>query len=89
MKHADVQNSNVFGGASGLGNIEADPLFTAPIFGDHTLLPGSPCIDAANGTWAPATDSDGQTREGGPNTTPNTGTGTPDYADMGAYEYQP
>jgi hypothetical protein len=47
----------------------------------------SPCIDAANGTVAPTTDIDGYSRYDDP-CTPNTGTGDPNYVDMGAYEYQ-
>jgi len=30
----------------GTGNINSNPLFTAPSSGDFTLQPGSPCIDA-------------------------------------------
>ncbi len=52
------------------------------------LRPDSPCIDAANGNVDPDTDILGNSRYDDPNT-PNTGTGDPDYVDMGAYEYQP
>ena len=47
-----------------------------------------PCIDAAEGSWAPEFDLDGNPRADDP-ATPNTGTGTPPYADMGSYEMQP
>ncbi|MCU0663534.1 MAG: hypothetical protein MUC50_14550 [Myxococcota bacterium] len=54
---------------------------------DLYLQSGSPCIDAANGDVAPQLDLDGLSRYDDP-LTPNTGAGTPNYADMGAYEYQ-
>ena len=44
-------------------------------------------IDAAEGDAAPEFDKDGNGRFDDSATT-NTGVGTPDYADMGAYEYQ-
>jgi hypothetical protein len=54
---------------------------------DARLQPGSPCIDAADGTVAPEFDLDGDARVDDP-ATDNTGLGPP-WADMGAYEYQP
>jgi hypothetical protein len=48
----------------------------------------NPCIDAGNGDVAPATDFDGNPRVDDPQT-PNNGSGTPGYVDMGAFEYQP
>jgi hypothetical protein len=55
---------------------------------DLHLAAGSPCIDAADGD--PATDFDLDDNERVNDTdTPDTGTGTPDYVDMGAFEYQP
>jgi hypothetical protein len=48
----------------------------------------NPCIDAANGDDAPVTDFDGNPRVDDPQTT-NTGSGSPGYVDMGAFEYQP
>jgi hypothetical protein len=51
-------------------------------------MPGSPCIDAADGNEAPGVDALGRPRVDDP-ATPNTGTGNPGYADMGAFEYQP
>ena len=52
------------------------------------LQAASPCIDAADGSAAPATDILGQPRYDYPPKF-NTGSGTPAYADIGAYEYQP
>jgi hypothetical protein len=50
------------------------------------LYTNSPCIDAADGYAAPLTDILGLERND-INDVNNTGTGNPDYADMGAYEY--
>jgi len=82
-----VSYSNVLGGYEGVGNIDADPLYVDPGAGDFHLQPGSPCIDAADGTAAPELDADGNARVDDPDTT-NTGLGPP-WADMGAYELQP
>lgn len=77
--------SNVQGGGyPGTGNIDADPLFVAPvdassaptITGDYQLLFGSPSIDAGANTRAPATDIRGLPRPANLVT------------DMGAYEAQ-
>jgi len=43
-----IEYSNIEGGAPGVGNIDADPLFWAPDFGVFHLLPGSPCIDTGH-----------------------------------------
>ena len=78
------------------GNIDANPLFVDPngtddIIGTDDdnlrLLAGSPCIDAADGNVALATDISGKSRFDDPNT-PNTGVGDPNYVDMGAYEFR-
>jgi hypothetical protein len=55
---------------------------------DFRLDSGSPCIDAANGDVAPEFDALGEGRVDDP-ATKNMGSGAPDYADMGAFEYQP
>ncbi len=64
-----VAFSDVQGGWFGLGtmNIDTDPLFADQANGDLHLLPGSPCIDAADGTAVPSDladlDGDGHTTE--------------------------
>lgn len=64
-------------GASGVcvGEIDANPDFVAASQGNFRLSAGSPCIDAASPTVAPATDKDGIPRPWGPG------------YDIGAYEY--
>jgi len=80
-----VTYSNVEGGFTGDGNIDADPLFVgAP--DDLHIGEGSPCIDAANGDEAPEFDMDGHPRVDDLGT-PDSGVGDPPYADLGAYEY--
>jgi hypothetical protein len=90
-----VTYSDVQGGYTGTGNINADPLFVDPDGPDNIvgteddnlrILAGSPCIDAANGNVAPETDISGKSRYDDPNTM-NTGVGDPNYVDMGAYEF--
>jgi len=85
---ADVRYSDVQAGDGGTGNINASPKFEDPLSLRFGLMPGSPCIDAADGNEAPGVDALGRPRVDDP-ATPNTGTGNPDYADMGAFEYQP
>jgi hypothetical protein len=81
-----VQYSDVQGGYTGTGNINADPLFASPIAattaptttGDFHLQAGSPVINAGNNALVPpgvTTDRDGNPRIMG------------DTVDMGAYEY--
>jgi hypothetical protein len=95
---AIVTYSLVEGGWAGTGNIDAIPFFVDSgdldgpddiwiTFDDGLrLLPGSPCIDAADGDAAPATDIEGHTRYDDPDTT-DSGVGTITYADIGAYEF--
>jgi predicted outer membrane repeat protein len=54
---------------------------------DYHLQATSPCIDAGDGNAAPELDYDGNPRVDIAAVT-NTGTGTPDYTDIGAYEHQ-
>jgi len=84
---ASVTYSDVQGGYTGAGNIDADPLFVDAAGGDFHLSAGSPCIDAANGDLAPEFDIEGFSRWDDPGVV-NTGIGTPPYADMGAHERQ-
>jgi hypothetical protein len=68
--------SDVSGNGGGLaGDKSADPQFVSASTGDYRLQPGSPCIDDASPTVAPAADKDGVPRPWGPG------------YDMGAYEY--
>lgn len=72
-----ISNSNIQGGYSGTGNINADPLFADAANGNYHLSCGSPCINAGNNTnviTGVSKDLDGSTRIQG---------GT---VDMGAYE---
>lgn len=78
----------------GPGNIQADPLFD--IAGDpwtpHGLLPGSPCIDAADGSLLASSvklDARGKKRRvDDPSTASGALAGTPPL-DIGAVEFQP
>ena len=69
-----ITYSDVEGGWEGLGNIDADPLFTDPENGDYSLQDGSPCIDAGTA------DIDG---DGVDDITDYAGSAP----DMGAYEF--
>jgi hypothetical protein len=87
------------GNLGGEGNIDSDPCFVDAndpdgpdnVFGTTDdglrLEPNSPCIDAADGDAALPTDVLGFERIEICHT-PNTGTGIPNYADIGAYEKQ-
>jgi hypothetical protein len=71
-----VTYSDVQGGWTGAGNIDADPIFADA---DGRLSFGSPCIDVGDNSAVPpyiATDIDGNPRI------------VNDTVDMGAYEYQ-
>ncbi|MCZ6811173.1 MAG: right-handed parallel beta-helix repeat-containing protein, partial [Planctomycetota bacterium] len=86
-----VTYSDIEGGFAGTGNINADPMFVASGIGDYRLMPGSPCIDAADNTAVPkgiTTDLDGNPRFVDDPDTPDTGNGDPPVVDMGAYEFQ-
>src|SRR5918912_1904602 len=70
--------------------IQADPKWANRTSGGFPLTAGSPAIDSANAAASgePATDVENIGRIDDP-ATPNTGAGTPPYADRGAYEFQP
>jgi len=59
MNYYTVTYSDIEGGWSGEGNIDADPLFVG--VGDYHLLPESPCIDTATDAGV-ASDIDGDYR---------------------------
>ncbi|MCP4450403.1 MAG: right-handed parallel beta-helix repeat-containing protein [Planctomycetes bacterium] len=93
--------SNVSGGYPGPGNIAWNPKFANPLGWDQILgtsddnvriLPGSPCIDAAQNYAVPADitkDRDGSVRFLDDPNTPDTGLGNifDPIVDMGAYEF--
>jgi hypothetical protein len=68
----DVTYSDIEGGWTGTGNIDADPKFADAASGDYHLTPGSPCLDKGTPTGAPTHDIEGTPRNAAP--------------DMGAYE---
>jgi len=45
---SDISYSNIQGGWTGTGNIDADPLFVDAVNGDYHLTSSSPCIDAGD-----------------------------------------
>lgn len=71
------------------GNVSVDPRFKNPDAGDFRLDYRSPCIDAADGTSAPAADTMDAPRYADPRTLVKTGTPTASgaYADLGAFEF--
>ncbi|HUW18461.1 MAG TPA: S8 family serine peptidase [Sedimentisphaerales bacterium] len=78
----DVTYTNIHGGFSGEGNIDADPLFISA--NDYHLTFGSPCVDTGTNAPAgglPATDIEGTHRPLDGDADGN------NVADMGAYEY--
>jgi hypothetical protein len=71
------------------GDMREDILEGAQMFVfDFHLSSNSPCIDAGDGDKAPEQDRDGNLRVDTSETL-NTGIGSSEYTDMGAYEYQP
>ena len=68
------------------GNVMGDPKFVDPANGDLRLQPGSPAIDAGTSDGTPTTDFECGGRVDDP-ATANTGAGTPDYFDIGAFEF--
>ncbi|MBN1123496.1 MAG: right-handed parallel beta-helix repeat-containing protein, partial [Sedimentisphaerales bacterium] len=79
------------------GNTRQYPMFADPDGPDndpstyednnYAIAPDSPCVDSANGSVASSVDYLGNTRFDDPART-DTGTGSPTYVDIGAYECQ-
>ena len=57
--------SNVEGGASGIGNLDVDPKFVAPLSGDFHLAEDSPCRNLADPVAEVPVDIDGDARPQG------------------------
>lgn len=68
------------------GNFSGDPKFKDLITNNIHLISSSPCIDAANASLAPNYDYDHHNRVDVSNVS-NTGAGTPNYGDVGVYEF--
>jgi parallel beta-helix repeat protein/predicted outer membrane repeat protein len=77
-----VGHSDIQGGYTGTGNIDADPLFLDPVNGDLHLRLGSPCIDAGLNPALNLPDTD---FEGDPRILDGNGDGTA-TVDMGVDE---
>ena len=75
MSGCSATYSDFLVGPAGVGNLHDDPIFVDAPDGDYHLMAGSPCIDVATSTAAPATDRGGIARPWGAG------------FDMGAYEY--
>jgi len=73
------------GARSNVAVLDEDPMLRDESSGDLRLDPDSPCIDAADGFFAPPDDLDGNPRIDDPGHE-NTGLGPP-WADIGAYEF--
>ncbi|RCK72025.1 MAG: Fibronectin type III domain protein [Anaerolineae bacterium] len=93
-----ISYSDIQGGYTGTGNINADPRFVDADGADNIagtpddnlrLQRSSPAIDAGKNAAVPAdvtTDLDGKQRFWDITTVTDTGSGTPPIVDMGAYE---
>ena len=85
-----VNSAQSFSSVGRNGNFWADPKFKDPANGDFSLQDGSPCIDAGNGSYAPATDYYGQTRQTvDAETAKGTKAANGNYPDIGIYEVMP
>ncbi|NIV28738.1 MAG: hypothetical protein GWN58_04230, partial [Anaerolineae bacterium] len=86
-----ISYSDIQGGYTGTGNIDADPLFVDPDNGNLRLGRTSPAIDAGDNGALPAgvtTDLDGSPRKVDIDDVVDTGNGTSPIVDMGVYEVQ-
>lgn len=83
-----ISHCIILGGYEGDAIIDANPMFADIEDSDYRITSGSPCIDAASGDYASNEDIIGNPRIDDPGI-PNTGSGSPPYVDIGAYEYQP
>lgn len=87
-----VSYSNTTQTVAGVGNINADPLFSAASLGQFSLTSGSPCIDAGDSSAVPADlleDPVSNPRRVNDPATADTGAGPAPRVDIGAYEYNP
>jgi len=83
--------SNVEGGFTGSGNINADPMFADAASGDFRILSGSPCSDAGNSSAVPSnllSDLSGMARFMDDSQRQDSGIGPYPIVDIGAYENQ-
>ena len=97
-----ITYSNITGGASGTGNIDADPLFVDPSMSDYRLQAGSPSNDAGSNFLLPNDELDldgdsdvtellpydltGNPRQTDDSSAVDTGEGSSPIVDMGAFE---
>jgi hypothetical protein len=97
-----ITYSNITGGASGAGNIDADPLFVDPSMADYRLQAGSPSNDAGSNFLLPNDELDldgdsdvtellpydltGNPRQTDDSSAVDTGEGSSPIVDMGAFE---
>ena len=97
-----ITYSNITGGASGTGNIDADPLFVDPSMSDYRLHAGSPSNDAGSNFLLPNDELDldgdsdvtellpydlsGNPRQTDDSSAADTGEGSAPIVDMGAFE---
>ncbi|MFK7960250.1 MAG: hypothetical protein AB8G96_06960 [Phycisphaerales bacterium] len=80
----DFSYSNIQNAQTGLGVIDADPIYISNT--DFRLDAGSPGIDAADADIAPDADFDQGPRSLDDPNIPDTGVGTEKWVDMGAFE---
>lgn len=87
-----INYCNTTQAVTGVGNINADPLFSAPGLNQFSILSGSPCIDAGDTAALPADlleDLVGNPRRADDPATTDTGAGSTPRVDIGAFEFTP